>query len=543
MKSIENLIRFFKINNAEHLQYTNIFNDFCLTKKVEKLLSKRTKELLKEVESVGFENISNDLDNEITEILTNQRQISKESYYSYFKQTFPANNPLVEGEHIELICDILTLAEMGLFKDKDTKSRIAISVPPRHLKSTAITNSFPSWFMSKETFRSSIVTSYGDNLVEKAGEKNREKIKNICSSLFGSSLKNGVGSKKMWEIEGGGRFKAATIRGGATGEGAELLVIDDVVKNREEANSKLQQQKIWNEYNDTYLTRLHRNGILIVIMTRWDANDLRGKIDDFEKNLKWFKLDLAAINETREDCDNDALGRPIGQALYPQMFDESYFEPFKANPRTWASLFKQKPSIEQGEYFEGTYFQTFTYDDTFFYLHQKNRDKKAVIQDECWFFQTIDTAQKDKEINDETGILTWICTPDAELLLWDVYHGRIKIPEQERKIDEYWEIYKEYLAFQAIEDKSSGIGILQKLENTGRPIKAIPAIQNKVTRAAAIVSMYGNMKVYHRQGAKWRNYYEAQLLEFPSGKHDDLVDCASIAGNIVAGRYGIISLP
>ncbi|MGL5624152.1 hypothetical protein, partial [Cetobacterium sp.] len=184
MKNIENLIRFFKINDAEHLQHTNIFNKFCLNKKVEKAISKRIKEILEIIKKNGFQNIDNDLKLEVNDLLTNQRQISKESYYSYFKETFPANNPLVEGEHIELICDILTLAEIGLFKDFDTKSRIAISIPPRHLKSTAITNSFPSWFMSKETFRSSIVTSYGDNLVEKAGEKNREKIKNICTSLF-----------------------------------------------------------------------------------------------------------------------------------------------------------------------------------------------------------------------------------------------------------------------------------------------------------------------------------------------------------------------
>lgn len=854
MKNIENIIRFFKINDAEHLQHTNIFNKFCLNKKVEKIISKRIKEILEITNKNGVQKIDDNLKLEVDDILTAQRQLSKVSYYSYFKETFPANNPLVEGEHIELICDILTLAESGLFKDFDTKTRIAISVPPRHLKSTAITNSYPSWFMSRENFRSSIVTSYGDNLVEKAGEKNREKIKNICSSLFGTYLKNGVGSKKIWEIEGGGRFKAATIRGGATGEGAECfvgstlvmtnkgpvridklddnihtlilsyehksgkirynkleairrkmsngiyeiktetgktirctgnhpiytnergyieareltrgntvksyndvpmvrkaicdteiriqkedkarlsnelllkgmqrgiygnrwskktkeanvprmwqtnkkrfntlfgrvqnkiernlenykrvgrnklpymwcavqteieknevlfkklskqgscdknerenkrqvwyshrafnrvckykeqykrkrrnevckmwgrrkvrcnkrredyfkpmcssyrcglheqqsrqlsnslfklpqdstfnerissvkkinsnewvydiqvaedhnffangilahncLIIDDVVKNREDANSKLMQQKIWNEYNDTYLTRLHRNGILIVVMTRWDANDLRGKIDDFEKNLKWFKLDLSAINETQEDCNNDPLNRPIGKALYPQMFDEKYFEPFKSNPKTWASLFKQKPSIEQGEYFEGRFFQTFTHDDTFFYLHQKDGNILSIKQDDCWFFQTIDTAQKDKEINDETAISTWIVTPQYNLLLWDVYHDRIKIPEQERKIDEYFLKYKGFLSFQAIEDKGSGIGILQKLSDTARPIKAIKANQSKVIRTSAIVSMYGNYKVYHKQGAEWRNEYEAQLLEFPSGKHD-----------------------
>ena len=175
MKSIENLIRFLKINKAEHLQHTNIFNEFFLTKKVEITLSNRIKELLKELDRIGIENISEDLDNEITEVLTFQRQVSKESYYSYFKETFPSNNPLVEGEHIELICDVLTLAEIGLFKDFDTKTRIAISVPPRHLKSTAITNSYPSWFMSRDNYRSTIVTSYGDNLVVKQGKRTEKK--------------------------------------------------------------------------------------------------------------------------------------------------------------------------------------------------------------------------------------------------------------------------------------------------------------------------------------------------------------------------------
>lgn len=529
MKSIENLKRFLTINKASDLIDSDIFKEFITTKKVEFVISLEIKDIVRKNFDVPLD--------EKKKILKAQRQVSKKSYYSYFKETFPANNPLVEGEHIELICDILTLAEMGLFKDLDTKTRIAISVPPRHLKSTAITNSYPSWFMGRQDWRSSIVTSYGDNLVEKAGEKNREKIREICKPIFGVNVKNGVGSKKIWETTGGGRFKAATIRGGATGEGAELLIIDDVVKNRAEANSKLQQQTIWNEYNDTYLTRLHKNGILIVVMTRWDVNDLRGKIDDFEQHLKWFKLDLAAINEDQEDLDNDPLNRPLQKALFSKMFDEKYFEPFKKNKRTWSSLFKQKPTTEEGEYFESKWFLGFGYDNDFFYLHMKNGERKAVLQDNCWFFQTIDTAQKDKEINDETGLCTWAVTPDNEILLWDVYHDRIKIPEQERIIDEMWERDKDFLSFQAIEDKSSGIGIIQKLEDTGRPIRAIPAKGDKVGRAATMITFYSNYKVFHKIGAEWRNYYEAQLLEFPSGKHDDLVDCASIAGNTVSGKH------
>ena len=274
-----------------------------------------------------------------------------------------------------------------------------------------------------------------------------------------------------------------------------------------------------------------------VVMTRWHHADLRGKIDEYEKDEKWFKLDLTAMNETEEECDQDPLGRDINVALFPQMFDEKYFKPFKKNQRTWRSLYKQKPSADEGEYFEKVNFQYFTEDENFFYLMTET-GKKAVLKSKCRMIQTIDTAQKDKEINDETGLEVWVITPDKDMLLYDLYHGRIKIPEQEKIIDQYWNKYIDDCDYQAIEDKSSGIGIIQKLVNMGRPIKAIPAKGTKVERASQIITYYANMKVYHKVNAPWLDYYENQLLEFPSGAHDDLVDCSTTMGNIIAQESG-----
>ncbi|MGL5715240.1 MAG: phage terminase large subunit, partial [Paraclostridium sp.] len=646
------------INKMDHLKDSEIFKEFIEIKQYEKEI-----ESLLQSSSLSDE----DMDN----LYQASIEVARMSYYTYFKLTFTANNPLVLGKHIELICDILTLAEMGLFKDKDTKSRIAISVPPRHLKSTCITNSFPAWFMGKEPWRSTIVTSYGDNLVQKAGQKNREKIQELSSMLFGARIKKDVGKKAEWELIGNGRFKGATIRGGATGEGAECfvgstwittnlcrkrisdikvgdlvkcydhekskfrfrkvlatkctmtdrlikikdnsgseiicttnhpifvvgkgyvpaielkkgcelirekgkkthitnleleysrelvydiqveefsnffangilvhncLILDDLVKNREEANSKTIQEKIWDEYTDTYLTRVHQNGIIILIMTRWHNSDIRGKIDDNESNLKWLKCDLSAICETEEELASDPFERKIGEALYPQMYDERYFEPFKMNPRTWWSLYKQKPQVDSGEYFNRGYFQYFEYDDVFVTLHTETGKLQYLVKD-CWLFQTIDTAQKTGQENDETGIITWVITPDNDLLMLDVYHGRIDVPTQEKVITQYWNKWQ--CNFQAIEDKQSGIGLIQKFKNEGRPIIELKAVGDKIERSTTAQIFYANMKVYHLKGAEWLGYLENQLLEFPSAKHDDLMDCVAYGAKVVADRSGISSI-
>ena len=526
IEQIKHLVKLFEINGFYELKDTDIFKEFIEIKEQEVLIEN----------TLHCDNLCEE---DIRTLYEASMDICKLSYYSYFKLTFTANNPLVLGRHIELICDVLTLAEMGLFKDKDTKSRIAISVPPRHLKSTSITNSFPSWFMGKATYRNTIVTSYGDNLVQKAGQKNREKIQDLGLMLFGAKIKKDVGKKSEWELEGGGRFKGATIRGGATGEGAELLIIDDPVKNREEANSKTIQEKVWDEYTDTYLTRLHQNGILINIMTRWHNSDLRGKIDENEKGLKWLKVDLSAICENEHEAAEDPLEREIGEALYPQMYDERYFEPFKMNPRTWWSLYKQKPQVDSGEYFSRGYFQYFEYDQNFVTLHTETGKKQFLIKD-CWVFQTIDTAQKDKEINDETALLTIAVTPENDLLFLDLYHDRIKVPDQEKVITQYWNKWE--CSYQAIEDKQSGTGLIQKFISEGRPIKELKAAGDKVERSTTAQVFYANMKIYHLKGAEWLGYMEKQLLEFPSGVPDDVVDVVSYAAIQVAKDSGISSI-
>lgn len=526
MKAIENLKRLFKINNC--LEYSNnkIFKDFIELKELEQ----------------DLENYLNSTDeiplDKIKYLKKTNEFLCQESYYSYFKQSFPAQTPLILGEHIELICDVLTLAERGLFKDTDTKSRIAISIPPRHLKSTSITNCYPSWFMGRAPWRSTIVASYGDNLVEKAGQKNRERIQNFAGDLFGVEIKGDVAKKALWELTGGGRFKGTTMRGGATGEGCELMIIDDPVKNREEANSKTIQTRIWEEYQDTFMTRPHQNCVIVLIMTRWTNNDLRGMIEENEKNLKWLRLDLMAICENEEEVEDDPLGREIGQALYPQMFDVDYFQPFRTNPRTWWSLYKQRPQVDTGEYFQRNYFQYFEFDENFVYLHSERGIIKYLLSS-CRAFQTIDTAQKDKQQNDETAILTVAVTPDNDMLILDCYHGRLQVPEQEKMIDLYWNKWD--CSFQAIEDKQSGIGIIQKKENEGRPILKLPAKGDKIERATTSILFYANMKVYHLKGAEWLGYLETQLLEFPNGKHDDVVDTVSYAGIVIENKNSIVS--
>lgn len=156
---------------------------------------------------------------------------------------------------------------------------------------------------------------------------------------------------------------------------------------------------------------------------------------------------------------------------------------------------------------------------------------KRYLKRDCWTFQTVDTSNSEKTINDPFVVSTWIATPQNDLLLYDVYRTHITGPDQKPLMKELNARY--FPRYQAIEDKTFGTNLIQEMKREGMTVRAIKVDKDKVTRSLVIAARYESGMVYHREGAPWLTDYEDELLSFPRGKHDDQVDTASMAGEIV----------
>ncbi|ACZ09685.1 phage terminase large subunit [Sebaldella termitidis] len=511
------LNRFLELNNLEILNKER-YEKFLEIKNIEKYIENL------EINKLKVE--------EMKEIITLNKYLITESYYSYFKNTFPNSNPLIRGRHIELICDILTLASLGVIKTDKRRFKMIINMPPRHLKSTSITNTFPSWFVLK-TQKPVILGAYGKDLAAKAGARNKDLYIEYKKYFGNIDLK--VKGSTTWETEKAARVISTPLQGRMTGEGSSLLIIDDPVKNRLEANSKRYRDRLWETWKDDASTRINPGEVMIalVVMTRWHYDDLAGRLKEDESE-KFAELILAAECENEE---TDILLRKKGELLWEEGgFDEAFYEPYKSNPRTWASLFQQRPTPEEGDYFHREDFKYFKEDNHFYYLYNDG-NTKTILKRDCVRFFTVDTAMKEKDENDETAIFHWALTPDKELLLLNIYHNRLKIPDQERILRN--QILNLSPDTTYIEDKQSGTYLIQKFKEEGFLIEELQAQGDKVFRASSIINLYGNRRVYHRLHKEDPEVeaYERQLLEFPNGTHDDMVDCASYAGIVIRDKY------
>lgn len=462
------------------------------------------------------------------------RYLVKNSYYTYLKLSFPASNPLIEGRHIRLLCNILTRAERGEFKDKEGFTKIIITMPPRHLKSRTVSESFPSWFMAKDPSRHVIATSYSADLGVKFGAKNKEKFESLGKDFFGVSLSTETKSKSPWETSLGARFLGTGIGGSVTGFGADLLIIDDPFKNRQEADSALIRQNVWNEWEDTLKTRLQGVKMVIVIHTRWHDDDLIGRLltEDQEKG-DWLLVNLPA------ECENpdvDLLERKKGEPLWPENgYDSTFFDSVRAQKRTFSALYQQRPVIDGGNLFKTVYYKYFDIQGDVLVLYDGLKTRHF-RKHECWSFQTIDTALKEKETSDFTGMGHFIITPDFDVLIMDMFNERLEVPKQPEAIVSYRTRWG--ANFQVVEEKQSGIFLEQAFRKTNIPLRTIGAHKDKVARCFEILTYYERGKVYHY--AKMPNLvaFEDQLAKFPNVKHDDMVDVVAHAGKYLSDIEG-----
>lgn len=448
-----------------------------------------------------------------------------DSYLAYLKLTHPTYDfPEYENSHRISHIQYFSQQIDKLLRGEKKKKRFIINVPPQNLKSTSITETLPSYALIKNPNLRALLTSYGDDLAQRFGERNKEKIEKYGEELGNVKIKRSKSAKDNWELEGSrGGIVSVPYRGGATGNTADLLVIDDPVKNAKEANSPTVQEDIINEWEMSYKTRLNKDSIVFLIMTRWHENDLAGYL------LKEYPDEWELWNISAEAEENDVLGRLPGELLWPEKFDWGIYKSIKdKTPAVWSAMYQGNPTPKAGGMFSKDNYQYYETQGEYFVLYYKNGQIKRYKKSDCRCYQIFDGAMKTNQQNDETCLSTWYVTPQWDILLHEIFLERLEIPDQEKPVMDYWRLYSP--VYVGVEDKASGTFIIQKCKRSGVPIKPLEADTDKVTRAETIAVYYKNHKVFHNKAANNLYKAEEQLRAFPKVKHDDFVDTASYMG-------------
>lgn len=255
-----------------------------------------------------------------------------------------------QAPHLELIDDAYRRISEGSLK------RLIIEMPPRHGKTERTSRWGALWYLRRHPDRRVILASYGAELAEEHSQWVRDVIESQNGTEDTLDLGLRVNPSKRainrWQllprygVTPGGMI-AAGVGGTITGRGADLFIIDDPVKNREEADSPTMRKKVWDWWTSTARTRLQPGGAVIVIMTRWHEEDLVGRLisGDDEENPTWERIRLPALAE-----EKDAIGRSAGEALWPEQYPLDALEAIRRDvgSRDWLALYQQRPTAPEG---------------------------------------------------------------------------------------------------------------------------------------------------------------------------------------------------
>ena len=441
---------------------------------------------------------------------------------------FDGNGRYKNARHIQFLTD---KAQQFVEDVKNGKSpRLFVSMPPRHSKSETMTKKYPAWVIGNNPDFEIIIASYSMDLARDFGKIARDTYREHSKSgtgIFNTVIDRDKSAGDNWGIlEHRGAVVSTGVGGSATGKGAHIAIIDDPFKNREDANSRLQRDKVWAWYQSTIRTRLAPGGGIIIIQTRWHEDDLVGRIVKEMENGTGETFESIVLPAIAEK--NDILGRKIGEPLWEERYGIDELENIKKaiGSREFSALYQQKPQVEDGGLFKRQYFKYFDVKNDFIIADDKNVNIK-----DCFYFQTIDTAMSTHKNNDFTAIATFVCDREWNLYLVDLMLDRLEVPDQWNVIKQYRNKYN--LRFQAIESKSSGIGIMQQAKREGMPLKELKADTDKMTRALNISVMFENGKVFFNKNLEKLLELEEQLLKFPNATHDDAVDVFSYAGIVI----------
>lgn len=408
-------------------------------------------------------------------------------------------------------------------------------MPPRHGKSLLTSQWFPAWYLNHFPDHKVLLASYGASFAATWGSNARGVIQEHSGLL---RINAPAGRAEHWQVANGTGFMAtAGIGGPLTGKGANLLIIDDPVKNSAEANSEVIRESHKEWYRSTAYTRLDdRDAVVVIIQTRWHEDDLAGW-QIREHGDQWTILNLPAIAEKDEQFDG--WSRKEGDALWPERFNRRDLDEIKnvSGAYWWASMYQQRPAPLEGGLFKRQWFKYFNIDtDETGDVYVLDGGRLVKVSD-CWRIMTVDLAVSEKTTADYTVILTADVTPTGDILVLSVDRERKEAPDSRRAIINAYGRWSP--SFIGVESVAFQLSMVQELRREGLAVKKLKPRGDKVSRASNASVRYEAGTIYHRRGAYWLPTLEDELLGFPNAKHDDQVDALSYAANEVGRRHSL----
>lgn len=379
------------------------------------------------------------------------------------------------ADHLKALDAVLESIERGEIK------RLIVVEPPRHGKSEKVSLRFPCWYLGKHPEDYIVQAGYAESIALTHSRKARDifispEMVNIFPLIRHrperASQETIIPERQAaheWGTVQGGSYYAVGIGGGLTGRGFDLGIIDDPVKDDEEASSQTIRDKVWEWYKTVFRTRAQPNAAIIIVMTRWHQDDLVGRLlqqaQEDSNADQWEVLHFPALKE--------------GKALWPERYPLKVLENIRSSigGRAFESLYQGNPTVAEGQIIKREWWQYYKESPIF------NR-----------LLHSWDTAFKDKTQNDYSVCTVWGETHNGYYLV-DVWRGKVEFPELKRVAVALFERDNPNVVI--VEDKASGQSLIQELErNTRIPVLPVKVDRDKVARAYAATPLIEAGKVF-----------------------------------------------
>ena len=471
-----------------------------------------------------------------------KKELAKIDFLCFCK--YFAHTVLAEWRDYEVhryVCQIIQDLHYNLneFDNGKENNKVVISMPPQHGKSFIVAVFYPVFYLLQNPKSNVLYVTYGDSLSKQKATLVKALSQSVTETYFGTSKINSkISDFKMF---GDGSFYSVGVGGGITGRGFDLIIMDDLIKNHEEADSELQRDKLKDYYNTAILTRRSNTANEILIMTRWHNDDIASRLLDGEEDEHGNKTgsDFRLYNFPAVciDPETDLLNRKLGEPLCPEVKSNNFLKNARVtmSGRHWQCLYLGTPTDDDGAFFKREYFQYFSYDEERLYWEYQGK-KESETKYNIIMFQTIDTAYEEND-NADFFVITTFAVAKEKLFIIDLYRERLSTVKHIETVKRYRDKWTPWLVFQGIENKGSGINILQALKKEGLPIKEFKADRNKRLRAEFVKVAYEQGLVYHLKGASFNDVMEVEMLQFPLGRNDDIVDTIAYGGEQFYHNY------